>query len=397
MPNIGYYPIKETEIKQTIKMIYLYYKKEMNELEQIFNNYNMNENKKKLICESFEKCVLNRANKYFDTFYGVCIAETQKIYRGHFNIEDKSITQLIYNYPIMNKYTKKIEEFAKFKNNQYEYINYLKFPQSSGVFIPYEKVQEIYNDYYIDMAVKKAIDVYYGNNVKKFIEILDYCLENNCGLLEAQIEEEKFVVGKNLENTTKINNSVHKKTEKNKVSIKKMTLLIMGFFILWSLVFGIADSIIQAVFTVGIKSIMLKVMVSLIIQGGITVCIWRQTVASSFKKKTIDNNDISKIMRNLTIFSVVLCIISAIVNFATLNSRVESTIDENMNYSSRDKIVEAYYNDKQKEEYYEQKEAIIENVKETAFKTVVVMQVGTIIINIVVLPFVKKEILARIN
>ena len=40
----------------------------------------MNENKKKLICESFEKCVLNRANKYFDTFYGVCIAETQKIY-----------------------------------------------------------------------------------------------------------------------------------------------------------------------------------------------------------------------------------------------------------------------------------------------------------------------------
>lgn len=49
----------------------------------------------------------------------------------------------------------------------------------------YENIKNLYNDYNIDINFKKMIDEYYGADTNKFLRLLDYCLDNKCGLLLA--------------------------------------------------------------------------------------------------------------------------------------------------------------------------------------------------------------------
>jgi len=65
-PRIGYYPIKENEIKQVVKMVYSYYKKDNSYVEEVMKKHNVNENKKKDIYNSFDQCIQNKSNEYFD-------------------------------------------------------------------------------------------------------------------------------------------------------------------------------------------------------------------------------------------------------------------------------------------------------------------------------------------
>ena len=93
--RIGYYPIKENEIKQIIKMVHAYYKKEDSYIEQVMQKNNVNASNKTDIYNIFEQCLNNKNNEYFDLCFGVCVAKAQKIYRKNFVIDNKSITELM--------------------------------------------------------------------------------------------------------------------------------------------------------------------------------------------------------------------------------------------------------------------------------------------------------------
>lgn len=190
--SIGYYPIKENEIKQIIKMNYSYLKKDVETVNEILKEHNVNEKKAESVYKSIEECLKNKNAPYFNESFGLCIAKVQKIYRGNFIFKDKSLTRLMDIYPSLKSYNTNMEEFLKFKNNKFKFSSKLEGSNSSGVYISYENVKKLYNDYYVDISIRKPIDNYYkdlNNNTRenKFIQVLDYCIENKCGLLEADI------------------------------------------------------------------------------------------------------------------------------------------------------------------------------------------------------------------
>lgn len=430
MSNIGYYPIKENEIKEVIKMIYLYHKKDFDNLDEIMNNYNVNDSKKKSIYESFEKCLLNKDSKYFDVFYGVCIAEVQKIFRGHFNLEDKSITQFIIKYPVFNKYTKKLDEFIKFKNNKYEFVNYLKFPQSSGVYIPYEKIKEIYNDYYSDNQIRKFIDTYYDEYSDKFLDILDYCLKNKCGLLEAQLKEVNKKFEQNEVNKNNVNKDItnknysskniankdkqHAKETKKIATTKEITKLLIGYFLLLTKALGVVVSVVGSVLgsVFSLSTVLITLfadsaistiiditicIISIIVQIFIVFFAWKQSTKLAFKKKTINYNDVPVVMKNLTLLSILICIISAIWQYAIYGVKIESKLNSSSELEFRNEIVEPYYNDEQKEEYYSKREEFIKEIKKQGYKNLIIRQSGILIVYLAVLPYEKKRILENLE
>lgn len=120
--NVGYYPIRENEMMQIIKMVNQYKKKDFSVIDEILEKYNVNQEKKDDIYKSFEECVENMSSLCFNKSYGLCIAKVQKVYRGNFIFYDKFATKLMQIFPALTKYRTNWEEIIKSKNNKYKFF-----------------------------------------------------------------------------------------------------------------------------------------------------------------------------------------------------------------------------------------------------------------------------------
>lgn len=413
--RIGYYPIKENEIKQVVKMVYSYYKKDNSYVEEVMKKHNVNENKKKDIFNSFDQCIQNKSNEYFDLCFGVCAAKVQKMYRGNFVLENKSITELMRKFPILGKYKTNLEDFIIFKNNKYKFVNALNFPNSSGVYLSYDNIEKLYNDYYFDITIKKAIDNYYGSNgteySNKFIEILDYCMKNKCGLLEANFLGES--IQKNVtdvNNMTDVKNAANIENEKTKsqantsnrkkrtiISAGKMMWPIIGYRILWEFVALIIIEIIQMVTTPLNNLLTLKLIFNTLISLITAIAVWRLVIKSAFTHKTIKKEDIFKLVRNIAIFMFVVVSLNAVLNYYNYNNKIENLEKENTELRIRSSIVNSYGTKELREEYQKQ----IEDAKTELKKKIQPYYIGSTIssfcINLGVLPYVKKLIKSSVD
>lgn len=384
--SIGYYPIKESEIKQTIKMVSFYYKKDSAAIEEILAQYNVNDGKKKDVYKSIEECIKNKNSQYFEQCLGLCVAKIQKIYRGNFILQDKSITTLMKMYPMMNKYKSNMGDVVKFKNDRYQFLNELKSDNSSGVFISYENIEKLYNDYYMDIKVRKTVDDYYGVSKtgydNKFIEILDYCLKNECGLLEANFAAQKDSsavtsvqpkesvhpaakenavasgnsVDKLMENANIDNKNIQTGSTSNKrnrevVNAKTMTqtlIITRGLIhIPLAIIFGIV--MFFMIFTIRIP--LIRLFIYGVLTAILEVVAWHLAVDMSFKNRTIEKIDISKIMKMLAGFMAVLIIFTALSNYLKLSNGVSNLIESGSSQiSSAIRNIKAYGTDEQKKQ-----------------------------------------------
>ena len=180
---IGYYPITEIEIKELMKLIISYKKYDYNSVLKTLKKLNCTSKQQDYVNTILSNCMLNKNTDFFDTQYGIYIAQLQKLYRKHFTLENVSLTQLFNRMHALNIYQKKWNEIFTFSD--IKYLNYLKLPKSSGVFVPYENVKKLYKNYFNNSQTKKFIDDYYGIDTRKFLNILEFCVNNKCGLLEA--------------------------------------------------------------------------------------------------------------------------------------------------------------------------------------------------------------------
>lgn len=404
--NVGYYPIRKNEIMQVIKMVNYYNRKELSAVNEILENYNVNEKKKEDIYKSLEECITNKKNSNFNTSYGLCIAKVQKIFRGNFIFHNKSLTELLQKYPMLTKYRTNIAEFIKSKNNKYEIFNELKDLNSSGVYMSSENIEDLYADYNSNADVKRIIDDYYGDKNNKFIEVLDYCLDNKCGLLEADFlinsnNISRIVQETKIENNTNSNTQYTSSNKNNKkiTSVTAKTWTIIGFRFLFELLALIIIGFINLGIT-KINSIPLKLIVSVTVSIIAILLIWLVVIKVSFLETTIERAQVPKLMKNLTIFVVILLVLNVFMDYESyiksINTEINYEISTDKDIALEEIKVSIYGTKKDQQKFKKDIENLKEDIKKEVRKKTLPYYIGTciskIILNLGSLIYVKRKV-----
>ena len=76
-------------------------------------------------------------------------------------------------------------------------------------------------------------------------------------------------------------------------------------------------------------SLILTAVIAIILQGITVFCVCRCSISTTFRKRLIDSNDVKTVMKNLMIFTVIICAIIALINFSEVNEKVEKNINSN--------------------------------------------------------------------
>lgn len=97
------------------------------------------------------------------------------------------------------------------------------------------------------------------------------------------------------------------------VSIKKITTEIVIQKILWEIPFGILHSALTYPIQEYIPSIIFQITLLLALQFIIAFLTWKFSISASFAKYTIPQNDLSKLMKNVIIFAILECLLFALV------------------------------------------------------------------------------------
>lgn len=171
-----------------------------------------------------------------------------------------------------------------------------------------------------------------------------------------------------------------KNVERKHVTTGKITGELIGGFILYGFLFGILYTTIITILTETNKSVLVSYIVSLALQAVVVYLVWKLSIKSAFKKMTIHSNEVSKVMKNLIIFTVILCLLNVITNFYQLKSEIDDTINSELRYSF-------YLLDD------DEKEETINEIKTQTYGYAALYYVALIAIYVGVLPLEKKYIL----
>lgn len=184
---------------------------------------------------------------------------------------------------------------------------------------------------------------------------------------------------------------------KQMISAGKMSQYLIGNWLLWGLLFGYIYSFAFSLITNSIESLVLKAIIAVIAQGVIAIIVWKLSTSSSFKKRTISYNDVRTVMKNLIIFTIVICILTGIYNIASVNSSIDETIKSDYKLKFTESIMSSIYSDEQMAQYNKEKEKAIAEAKSKANTYLVILEVGLIAVYLAVLPLEKKEILKYVS
>ncbi len=414
MRKIQYLPLKESEIKEILRLIKSYSISDIDTINATISKHNCNEVKSNNIKKALEECVQKKSEKIFDVRFGLCIARVQMMYRGNFYIDDLSITGLVRKFPFFHRYSKKWNEMLK--QNKYEYKNSLGEMPSSGMYIPFENIEKLYNDYYFDVKVKEAIDTYFGNSVDKFINILDYCLKEKCGVLEAISNNSVNINANNSNNPSKatinINNSnstinINNNSTKNKTNeIKAGTIIgsIIGCYIAFAFVNAIIFELLENNIIMKMNHISAGLIVWTILQIITHFFFWKLTLKLLLKNKTINRNSKKKVNVFIALFLTGYLLFSGFFTSIAVSNRIKNTIKDyelqNYYYESASKLANKYKSDSIKEEenkYEQEKQAYTKNVetKYAAYYGTYLVVITSV--NYIMLIYLNKKLKAKIT
>ena len=181
--------------------------------------------------------------------------------------------------------------------------------------------------------------------------------------------------------------------EKELSTTRKITGELIGGFLLYGIPFGLLYSFIYSIIAGKSESLIFRAIVAIILQGIIAYNVWKCSTKSTFKKRTMYTYEVPTVMKNLTIFTIIICLITAIYNFGQVNS----TFDKMVEYNSELRVSELYmsylYDDDEMAEYKAQKEKIIAEAKSKLYGYLAVLEIGLLAVYLGILPLEKKNIL----
>lgn len=180
---------------------------------------------------------------------------------------------------------------------------------------------------------------------------------------------------------------------KQVATVRTITGELIGGFLLYGIAFGLLYSIIYAAITNRIEtdSQILIAIITIILQGITVFFVWRCSIATTFRKRLIEINDVPKVMKNLLIFTVIISFITALMNFSEVNDKINETIDSKFLLSET--VLKYMYDDDEIEKYNEEKEKAINEAKSTVYTYLAVLEIGLLTVYLGVVPLQKKAIL----
>lgn len=178
-------------------------------------------------------------------------------------------------------------------------------------------------------------------------------------------------------------------------TVGKITGELIGGFFLYGILFGILYNIIFSFIRLSLPSIskLLIAVIAVILQGLVVFCIWRCSISTTFKKRAIDRNDVSAVIRNLLIFTVIICIFNGFFSFFDAHKTFDKAINSSTDLRMYDQFANSVYNTKQKAQYQEEKEKALNKAKSELTAYIIVLEVGLLIVYLGVVPLQKKSIL----
>lgn len=186
---------------------------------------------------------------------------------------------------------------------------------------------------------------------------------------------------------------MYKLENKQVATVRTITGELIAGFILYGIVFGILYSFIYSAITNRISedSLILKAIIAIVFQGIAVFCIWRCSIATTFRKKLIETNDVKIVMKNLMIFTVIFCFLTALTNFEQVNEIVENEINSSLKVSEM--YMQYLYDYDEIAQFEAEKEKIINETKSKLNTYLVVLEIGLFAVYLGVVPLQKKTIL----
>ena len=181
------------------------------------------------------------------------------------------------------------------------------------------------------------------------------------------------------------------------VTSGKITQSLIVNWLLWGILFGIIYSFVYGLLSYAISSLVLRAILAIILQGIMAIGLWKLSTSSSFREKTISYNDVSKVIKNLVIFTIIICVLNGAYNFFEINSKIDKAVNSNIQLRMSESMMSRIYSDKKMAEYNKQKEEAINKVKSQAYVYLTVLEIGLTAVYLAVLPLEKKEILKYVS
>lgn len=177
-------------------------------------------------------------------------------------------------------------------------------------------------------------------------------------------------------------------------TVRKITGELIGGFILYGIVFGILyDILYNSIANKISENYILLAIIAIILQGIIGFLIWRCSIATTFRNRLIEKNNVKTVMKNLIIFTVIICILTAIINFSKVNQTVEEAINSNAQIALAEKYMKYIYDEDEIAIYEIEKEKIINETKTKLYTYLAILEIGLTAIYLGIVPLQKKAIL----
>ncbi|MBR3152432.1 MAG: hypothetical protein IKF52_02325 [Clostridia bacterium] len=176
-------------------------------------------------------------------------------------------------------------------------------------------------------------------------------------------------------------------------SSSKITQSLIGYWLLWGLLFGLLYSFVYIILISPIESVVSQAILVIIMQGIMVLFIWKMSTKSALQKYTISYSDVPIVMRNLVIFTVVICVFNGMYNLSQVNSSIDKIVDSDYKLKYNEKRLSYIYDDDEMEEYNNQKEKAIKKAKSQATTYLLIVEIGLTAVYLGVLRFEKQELL----
>lgn len=177
----------------------------------------------------------------------------------------------------------------------------------------------------------------------------------------------------------------------------KMTQKLIGNWLLYMIFFEIVYKIIYSLIISSIEDIIISILVAMILHGIFVILVWKCSTSSSFKKKTISYEDISIVMKNLIIFTIIVCIINTIYNISNVNSIMDEYVDSSYELKISESMMSYLYDEEEMAEYEYEKEKAIVELKKQIYIYLILLEIGLTAVYLAVLPLEKRFILKYVR
>ena len=165
---------------------------------------------------------------------------------------------------------------------------------------------------------------------------------------------------------------------------------LIGNWLLWALILHFINFILIKVITDHIKVEIIQLIFALLLHSITIFYIWKISTEKTLKNKMFKYNELSKIMKGITIFTIIICIIMAVVNFYIIGESFEETINE---AKKIDISIETIFSENEKNNFKQNTKNTIIEVKHKIYTYLISFQILVTIIYLYMVIVEKKRLL----